>query len=282
MVQRQSGSDQELFRRELQSLGDGEFSKESWLRWRSRALELLPLKEQQDFFKTGILACALKKDMVKHNIMKVKDNHQPIAPITAVSTPKGACHESSERASGLISKIIISRNTVFRLTSNLWTKAGLTNGAVGRIHAIIYSENQQPPSLPAGIIATFDDYKGPPFLPNLEKSVPIVPVRRDWHANKIHCTRTMLPIILGYALSIHKLQGSTCERVILNPGKKEFANGLLLVGATRTKRFENLAFAPFPNYSRFLQVNKSKAIKKRKQEEERMQLQQLHTIQKYA
>jgi ATP-dependent exoDNAse (exonuclease V) alpha subunit len=171
---------------------------------------------------------------------------------------------------------------VFRLTSNLWTKAGLTNGAVGRIHAIIYGENQQPPSLPVGIIATFDDYKGPPFLPNLEKSVPIVPVRRDWHANKIHCTRTMLPIILGYALSIHKLQGSTCERVILNPGKKEFANGLLLFGATRTKRFENLAFAPFPNYSRFLQVNKSKAIQKRKQEEERMLLQQLHTIENHA
>jgi hypothetical protein len=104
--------------------------------------------------------------------------------------------------------------TVFRLTSNLCTKTGLTNGTVGRIHAIIYSENQQPPSLPAGIIATFDDYKGPPFLPNLVKSVPIVPVRRDWHANKIHCTRTMLPIILGNALSIHKLQGSTCEQVI--------------------------------------------------------------------
>jgi len=56
-----------------------------------------------------------------------------------------------------------------------------------------------------------------------------------------------------------------------NPGKKEFANRLLLVGATRTKRFENLAFAPFPNYSRFLQINKSKAIRKRKKEEERMQ-----------
>ena len=281
-VQRQIGNDQELFRRELQSLGDGEFSKDSWMRWRSRALELLSENEQQQFFKTGILACALKKDMVSHNIKKVKDNHKPIAPIVAMSTPKDACHESSERASGLISKIIISRNTLFRLTSNLWTKAGLTNGAVGKIQAIIYREGQQPPALPVGIIATFDDYKGPPFLPDCQKSVPIVPVCRDWHANKIHCTRTMLPIILGYALSIHKLQGSTCERVILNPGKKEFANGLLLVGATRTKRFENLAFAPFPNYSRFLQINNSKSVQKRRQEEDRMQLQQLQTLQKYA
>jgi hypothetical protein len=73
--------------------------------------------------------------MVKQNIMKVKDNHQPIASISAVSIPKGACHESSECPSGLISKIIISRNTVFRFTSNLWTKADLTNSAVGRIHA---------------------------------------------------------------------------------------------------------------------------------------------------
>ncbi len=47
MVQRKSRSDQELFRRELQCSGDCEFSKESWLWWRSRALELLPLKEQQ-------------------------------------------------------------------------------------------------------------------------------------------------------------------------------------------------------------------------------------------
>ena len=256
VVQRQTGNDQEQFRRDLQSLGDGEFSLEMWKRWRSRALDFLPEEEQVDFFQNGILACALKKDMVKHNIQKVKANGQPIAPIAADSTPAEARRESSERSSGLISKIIISRNTTFRLTANLWTKAGLTNGSVGKIQGIIYKEGQQPPSLPTSIIATFKDYKGPAFIADMPKSVPIVPYRREWFSNKIHCSRTMLPIILGYALSIHKLQGATCERVILNPGKKEFASGLMLVGATRTKKFENLAFSPFPNYSRFQQVHK--------------------------
>ena len=51
--------------------------------------------------------------------------------------------------------------------------------AVGKIQVIIYREGQQPPALPVGIIVTFDNYKGPPFLPDCEKSVPIVPVCWD-------------------------------------------------------------------------------------------------------
>ena len=179
---------------------------------------MLPPDERQTFLEEGVLACALKKDMVQHNICKVKDLGEPVAPIFAVSTPKEAVNESSDRACGLVSKIIISRKTVFRLTSNLWTKAGLTNGSVGVVHSIIYEENVKPPALPVAIIATFRDYIGPSYLPDVPKSVPICPVKRDWMSNNVHCTRHMLPIILGYALSIHKLQGSTCEKVILNPG----------------------------------------------------------------
>ena len=78
-----------------------------------------PLEEQEDFKQNGILACVLKKDMVQHNILKVKSNNEPVASIFAVSSPKEACKESSERASGLNTKIILSRKTVFRLTSNL-------------------------------------------------------------------------------------------------------------------------------------------------------------------
>ena len=277
VVQRQTGNEQEQFRTDLQSLGEGQFSLETWKRWRSRALDLLPQAEQKLFFDSGILACALKKDMVKHNVMKVKANGMPIAPVTAVSTPKEACNMSSEQSSGLLSKIIISKNTSFRLTANLWTRAGLTNGAAGKIHYIIYKEGAQPPALPVAIVATFQDYIGPSYLTDLPNSVPIIPYRREWFSNKIRCTRTMLPIILGYALSIHKLQGATCDHIILNPGKKEFASGLLLVGATRTKCFQNLAFSPFPNYSRFQQVNNSKALKKRKEEEERMKVLEIDT-----
>ena len=117
--------------------------------------------------------------MVRHNIRKVKDTGEPIAPIVAESHPKEASKDSSDRACGLLSNIILSRKTVFRLTSNLWTKAGLTNGAVGVVHSIIYQDNVRPPALPTAIIATFRDYIGPAYLPEVPKSAPICPVRRD-------------------------------------------------------------------------------------------------------
>jgi ATP-dependent DNA helicase PIF1 len=279
-VQRQDGDEQKPFREELQRLGDGKFSFEDWNKWKSRGLYHLDAAERQVFLDKAILACAHKKDMVQRNIEKVKDTKQPIAPIFASSTPAQAKADSSDRACGLVSKIILSKNSIFRLTSNLWTAAGLTNGAVGTVQYILYEGNAKPPALPDAIIATFDSYIGPPYLPDLPNSVPICPVRRDWFSNKIHCSRTMLPVILGYALTIHKLQGSTCDKIILNPGEKEFATGLLLVGATRTRSFRDLAFAdPFPHFSRFEQVNKSSSLKLRREEEGRLERLQQVTIQ---
>ncbi|KAL8585501.1 hypothetical protein ACOMHN_064249 [Nucella lapillus] len=187
--------------------------------------------------------------MVRHNIEKVKANNQPIALIKAERKPKGEAYKTSaERDSGLTSVIALSKDTVFRLFCNLWTEAGLTNGAVGNVYDIVYAPNTKPLELPVAVIGIFDDYCGPLFLPDVPKSVPICPVQRTWISNKIHCSRTMLPIILGYALSIHKLQGSTLDKVILNAGLKEFALGLLFVGASRVKRFEDLTFEPFPNF----------------------------------
>jgi ATP-dependent exoDNAse (exonuclease V) alpha subunit len=90
----------------------------------------------------------------------------------------------------------------------------------------------------------------------------------------------MLLMILGYAMSIHRLQGNTMGKVILNPGKTEFALGLLLVGATRTKTFEGLAFtSPFPNFFCFAQIGKKKSLAARLEEERRLMALEEVTIQ---
>ncbi|KAL8594719.1 hypothetical protein ACOMHN_051665 [Nucella lapillus] len=229
-IERQAGEDQSLFRNELCRLSEGTFSEQDWQRWKKRDLHLLSREKQKLFLEKAVLACAYKKDMVRHNIEKVKANNQPIALIKAESKPKGEANKTSaERDSGLTSVIALSKDTVFRLS----------------------------------------------YVP---KSVPICPVQRTWISNKIHCSRTMLPIILGYALSIHKLQGSTLDKVILNASLKEFALGLLFVGASRVKRFEDLTFEPFPNFERFPQIAKCTSLKERLQEEERMKKQEENTI----
>ena len=112
----------------------------------------------------------------------------------------------------------LDRGTKFRLSVNLWTAAGLTNGAVGFIHSIIYEPNKKPPQQPAAIIATFENYLGPAWRDTIPNSVVIKPFTRTWHTRGGHNSRTMIPIILGYAITIHKLQGSTEDKIILNPG----------------------------------------------------------------
>ena len=109
------------------------------------------------------------------------------------------------------------------LTSKLWTEAGQTNGSEGVINYIIQDSQKRHSSLPVDIIVTSNSYVGPPFPPGLANNVPTSPVTTYWHSQNRILTRRMLPTILGYALSIHKLQGNTSYRLILNVGEKEFA-----------------------------------------------------------
>ena len=54
-----------------------------------------------------------------------------------------------------------------------------------------------------------------------------------------------------------------CKEIILNPGPTEFAAGLLLVGATRTKTYEGLTFVDlYPNFDRFEQIRKLPSLGK--------------------
>ena len=187
----------------------------------------------------------------------------------------------SNKACGILSELVVSKDSAVRLTSNFWTKAGLTNGAKGIVKGIIYAPNTKPPALPICLIVAFDKYYGPSFIESIPNSVPICPVRREWYSQKKLLSRSMVPLILGYALSIHKLQGETLDKVILNIGDREFQAGLSLVGASRVRSFEGLSFSPFPNYDRFQQISKSDALIKRMEEEKRLKILYQKTLTKY-
>jgi hypothetical protein len=167
--------------------------------------------------------------------------------IALIKNPKAEGNKEGGEGD-LPNNIILCKGTKFRLTVNLWTAAGLTNGAKGTFHSVIYKEGEKPPQLPVAIIGVFDKYNGAQFdssadLDMPDNAIPICPVSRKFFSGKKDCTRLMLPMILGYAMSIHRLQGDTMGKVILNPGETEFALGLLLVGATRTKTLHSHALS---------------------------------------
>ena len=253
-IMRQQGPEQQEFKAELERLYKGTFTLDDWKKWATRDLEALPAEEKQNFLDNAIYACARKVDMVAHNKRKIQELNQPIALIKSESSPASARLPKADNQSGLPSNILLCKGAKVRLISNEWTEAGLTNGADGTVVAILYDSTSKPPSLPTAVLVSFPDYIGPSYLPDYPNCVPITPITRKWQEGTTICSRTMLPLILGYALSFHRLQGKTIPLEICNPGDKEFTPGLMFTGVSRVKRFSDLAFHPMPSFQRFNQI----------------------------
>ena len=267
---RHQGDDQQLFRNILDSIAKGTFNTAMWYTLQ-RNSTTMNAKGASDKFRDAVQLCARNKDSILFNIQKIKELNNPIAQIHAVNSTKKAKTFSANKAGGLQNCIIICKNSKVMLLSNLWKEVGLTNGANGFVKYIVYDEDKAPPKLPAFILVYFPQYTGPSFHPKEEKIVPIAPVFRKWFDSKVEHNRTMLPITPSYAITIHKSQGQTLDKIILNLGKQEFSSGLTYTAISRATKLENIAFVdPFPIQARIMDIFKSPRFKERLAEEERL------------
>ena len=156
------------------------------------------------------------------------------------------------------------------LKKNLWRETGLTNGSQGSVISIIYRPGSAPPNIPDFVLVQFDHYVGPSFLTDMEKVVPIFPVRNSWFERKKEKFRSQLPLIPGYAISIHNSQGMSLDRVMLNIASKEDSCGITYTGMSRVKDIKNLAFKPMPTLDRFKSISRMQMFKERMAEEKRL------------
>ena len=80
----------------------------------------------------------------------------------------------------------------------------------------------------------------------------------------------MLPLTPSYAITIHKSQGQTLDKIILDLGAKEFAQGLTYTAISRATKLENIAFDKFPPQDRIMSIFRSDRFKERLLEEKRL------------
>lgn len=124
------------------------------------------------------------------------------------------------------------------LIPNLWIEIGLVNGALGTVVSICYQEGS-PPALPLAVMVKFDNYTGQ-VLP--DNTVPITPIRRTWSSSCEQCSRLQIPLKLVWAMTIHKAQGLTLDKVAIDVGKKEFCCGLTYMACSHVRQLRDLLF----------------------------------------
>ena len=164
--------------------------------------------------------------------------------------------------------ICIAHGARVMLSANLWVEVGLVNGTLGTVEAICYEGDQRPSDLPIAVTVKFDSYSGP-TLP--DGTVPITPLRRTWFSTTKQCSRLQIPLKLAWAVTIHKSQGLTLDKAVIDIGKKEFSTGLTFVACSRVRQLTDLLFVPSFSFQRVANLSKSVRLKDRLQEDSRLQ-----------
>ncbi|EXU94472.1 ATP-dependent exoDNAse (exonuclease V), partial [Metarhizium robertsii] len=126
---------------------------------------------------------------------------------------------------------------------------GLCNGARGTVYDIGWAPGADPvQDPPCVIMMEFDKYSGPVFLTTADgrKIVPILPVDRDFLIGSTLCTRTQFPLIVCYAITVHKSQSITEDVIVTDLSCRDFQTGLSYVAVSRVKTLQGLMLdAPF-------------------------------------
>ena len=273
-VMRQSGqdSDQVLFRDILLRLRDAKLTISDWEQLMKRTpTEVSDLAP----FTNALHLHPTIEAVVEHNITRLRASGHPVAIIKAIHSGTNASKASSEDAGGLEYIICLSHNARVVLTSNLWVDMGLVNGAMGTIIAICYRSGESPPNLPIAVTVRFDSYRGPTLS---DGTVPITPLRRTWSASGGSCSRLQLPLKLAWAVTIHKSQGLTLNKVVIDVGKKEFSAGLTFVACSRVRRLKDILFdPPFP-FQRVANLANSQRLQERLLEDTKLLLLDGNTV----
>jgi ATP-dependent DNA helicase PIF1 len=141
-------------------------------------------------------------------VLKIDEGDVDIQPADAddYNDAEGADHDDSK---------LFAVGAEVMLTYNLWTEAALVNAACGTVVEILKPLDDR---LARVVMVNFPTYRGPALSLAHPTVVLITQIRTP------NCKG--MPLTLAWAITIHKSQGMTLDRLTVDLGDSEFTSGL--------------------------------------------------------
>ncbi|KAL0892661.1 hypothetical protein ABMA27_014384 [Loxostege sticticalis] len=147
------------------------------------------------------------------------------------------------RTGGIINSIELGIGSRVMLRRNLNVNKGLVNGAMGVVKAFewpaLRRDQLEQGEQPSAVLIQFDDAS---IKADINGFIRIEPCLTEFDglrgSGKIQ--RKMLPLILSWACTVHKLQGCTLDKAVINLGRSLFAKGQAYVALSRVRTIEGL------------------------------------------
>jgi ATP-dependent exoDNAse (exonuclease V) alpha subunit len=211
----------------------------------------LPLDEVRRF--DDVVRIYPTNGMVKdHNTSYLERLDKAVLIIKAENTGPRASKIESKDAGNLHNSLALCIGCRIMLTENIWIEPGLVNGAMGYIYDIAWHSTVEDPrqEAPFLLLLKMDKYDGPACFPGREdipaNVVPIFQSTRDFLYGGAVCSRRQFPLTVAYSITVHKSQGATLDKAVLDISQRDFQSGLTYVAASRVKSLQGLMFdVPF-------------------------------------
>jgi len=256
---RQQGQDNDavLFRTALAHLRMDEVTEDDWMLLSRRCRCNLTMAEA-DAFADAVRLYPSKAAVKMYNHDRMRDLHTPVVKICAKDTGDRLAsirNLASSDTAGLAEHLPLSVGTRVMLSTNLWTERGLVNGALGTVRDIVWAagatEFRTTP--PYVVLVEFDKYEGPVCRIDTDgrRLAPIFPLSREFlHEGRTY-SREQFPLIVAYAITVHKSQSISLDKAVLNISKRDFSPGLAYVAVSRVRTLGGLLFDEPFDFERF-------------------------------
>ncbi|XP_044716016.1 PIF1-like helicase domain-containing protein [Hirsutella rhossiliensis] len=120
---------------------------------------------------------------------------------------------------------------------NLSNKFPIAKGTRGTVYDIAWNAGADPSEDPPAVIMG-------------RKISPILPVRRDFLVGNETCSRTQFPLIVAFAITVHKCQSLTKDQIVTDLATRDFQAGISYVAVSRVTSLQGLLLeAPFDRQS---------------------------------